>query len=259
MHPDPNDIVLTYPVVEQTAAEVATESAMDAHISGDAEKAEPLFNRATIEHQRSAAATEARVEPSWRDGSAPPNEPPAFSRMPPAPTAEAQVVSLAVNELTSLGAPGQALMTEWGGHDSKNFADNIGYARQAVQDIYKSDPGILEFLGREQVSDNGAKFRVGNDPKWVKLAAELGRLRAGVRNERPQQMTSNYRSETRPSYYRTISGDRQNLRKELDDIMEKTPPGSQKYSSPAVQRRLTEIHEALSGGGDIVGSSGRTS
>jgi hypothetical protein len=236
----------------EQAADEATGLAVNAWLDGDKEAAGPLFQQAEAQHAQSLPR---------QDGSqpTPANEQPALSPMPPPPTAAAQVVSLAVNELSSSGAPGQALMQEWGGPDSTNFAENIGYARQAVQELSRSNPGILEFLGREQIGAGGVRFRAGDDPTWVKLAAEFGRLRAGVRGESQQhhQQRGNDMT-TRPApYYRTIAGDTNRLRAEMDDIMQKNPPGSPAYASPAVQRRLSEIHESLSGGGNIVGTGGR--
>jgi hypothetical protein len=235
-------------MTSEQLADQTTGLAVNAWLDGDKEKAAPLFQAAEAQHEQSAPR---------EDGSAPPtaNEPPAFSKMPPAPTAEAQVVSLAVNQLSSSGAPGHALMQEWGGPDSQNFADNISYARQAVQEISKTNPGILEFLGRVQTADNGATFRAGDDPKWLKLAAEHGRLRAGFTNERPQMITSNYRPQ--PTSRPASGNNKQSLREEMDSIMQKNPPGSQAYASSAVQRRLNEISEALAGSGPIVGSGGR--
>jgi hypothetical protein len=237
---------------EQAAADNASAEAVESHLTGASpEQSEQAFNRASVEHRRATADPESGRDPGWRNGSET-NEPAAFAPMPPAPSADAQVVTLAVNELSSIGAPGRALMDEWGGADSQNFAENIGYARQAVAEIFKTNPGILEFLGQVHTAADGTTSRAGDDPKWLRLAAEHGRLRSGITNERPSPM-SNYRMQPAS---RPASGN-QTLQEERKALMDKNPPGTPAYASPAVQRRLNQIAEALSGGQNIVGVGGR--
>src|SRR3982074_3083018 len=98
---------MSEPMSSEQLADQITGLAVNAWLDGNKEAAAPLFDQAEKQHEQSAPR---------EDGSVPPtaNEPPAFSRMLPAPTAEAQVVSLAVNELSRSGAPGHALMNEWG-------------------------------------------------------------------------------------------------------------------------------------------------
>jgi hypothetical protein len=44
----------------------------------------------------------------------------------------------------------------------------------------------------------------------------------------------------------------------MNKIYKDNPPGTEKYKDPAVQRRIAQLADILSGGGSIVGSGGRT-
>jgi hypothetical protein len=48
-------------------------------------------------------------------------------------------------------------------------------------------------------------------------------------------------------------------REQLDDLMTANPPGSAKYATPAVQRRVKELSRQIAGNGNVIGQGGRTS
>ena len=52
--------------------------------------------------------------------------------------------------------------------------------------------------------------------------------------------------------------ERQTAKQELDALMEKAPPGSKEYASPAVQKRSAELHEIIYGKKPIVGTEARS-
>jgi hypothetical protein len=222
--------------IQQTAADTATEAAIDAHISGDAEKAAPLFNRATIEHQRSAAATE-RIEPGqWRDGHE------TLAPMPDAPPIATGEVDAAITKLTERGGDHAALVDNWGA----DIGENLAFAKAAFKEIAASDPDLIA-----KVEASG----LGDHPAVLQFLAKQGRLSAGMMGDytiarRNNDLTSSPMASAKPR----PGGP---AREEHDQLMRDNPPGSNAYKSPAIQRRVEQLSRMISGGGNVVGQGGR--
>src|ERR1700736_5404461 len=93
---------------QQSAAATATATAVDAHLAGATEKAAPLFNRATVEHQRAAREAETGTDGTWR------NESVALPPMPEAPPVAKGEVDSAIAKLNDRGDDHAALVQSWG-------------------------------------------------------------------------------------------------------------------------------------------------
>jgi hypothetical protein len=223
----------------QTVAESATEQAIDAHLSGNAEKAAPLFNRATIEHRRSAPSEDGSTpDPDqWRDGQ-------ELSPMPDAPAVTSET-DAAVTKLTDMGGAHADLVSSWG----QDAAVNVEYARSAFREMVASDPGLVAAVDRSGIGDH---------PAVLEHLAKYGRLSAGMMGDFStriiEPMTIN---RTGPTGTNRSSGGG-SAREELDRIMAANPPGSEAYRQPAIQRRVEELSKQIVGTGNVIGRGGRT-
>jgi hypothetical protein len=142
------------------AADAATGAAIDAHRTGNVEKAAPLFNRATVEHQRAAATEPTDQGQAWRDGSAP------LAPMPEAPHIATSEVDSAIAKLNERSDGHSDLVARWG----SDFAPNLAYAKAAFAEISTNRPDLI------------AKFEaagLGDDPSVIDHLATFGRQQAG--------------------------------------------------------------------------------
>jgi len=228
----------TAPVVQQTPADQATEKAIDAHLSGNTEKAAVAFDRASVERRRQAAEP-AGADPQWRDGSAP------LAQMPDAPAVTSET-DAAVIKLTDMGGAHADLVAGWG----SDAPVNIEYARSAFRELAASDPGLIAAVDRSGLGDH---------PAILEHLAIHGRLSAGMMGNFPtriiEPMTINRTGPTGAS--RSSGGG--SAREEMDRIMAANPPGSEAYRQPAIQRRVQELSKQIAGTGNVIGRGGRTS
>jgi len=151
--------------IQQTPADSATSAAIDAHISGNAEKAAPLFNRASVEHRRAAAATETGGD-DWRDGT----EVAPLAPMPDAPRLHPDEVSYATEKLLSLGGAHAELARNWGA----DLGENLAYAQAALLEVAANRPDLIA-----KVDASG----LGDDPAVLEFLSRQGRLTAGLMND----------------------------------------------------------------------------
>jgi hypothetical protein len=234
-----DEVTIQQPSVQQTAAAAATEAAIDAVVTNaPPEKTEAAFNRSSIEHRRSAAATE-QIEPGdWRDG----NEVAPLPQMPDAPTLAAREVTTAIDKLNELGGEHSRLLDEWG----SGFGENLAYAKQAFKEIVADNPGIIAKVDRSGL---------GNDPAVLRLLANHGRMKAGMTGdfETPVQRTGSRLGDTSERG----QGRGGSAQAELDQLMTDNPPGTAAYKSPRVQRRVEALSRQISGGGNVIGRGGR--
>lgn len=224
---------------QQTTAAAATGAAVDAHLSGNAEKAAPLFNRATVEHRRSAQESETGAELGWRDG----QDAQPLAPMPAAPAVTSET-DAAIAKLNEFGGRHAELVSSWGA----DAPVNIEYARAAFRGMAASDPGLIAAV------DNSG---LGNHPAILEHLASFGRLSAGLMNDHTiarsyQPMTTNRTGPTGAS--RSGGG----AREELEELMAANPPGSASYKTPSVQRRVEALSRQIAGTGNAVGIGGRT-
>jgi hypothetical protein len=154
----------------------------------------------------------------------------AVSELAASQKAEENRVALAAREANEA-----TLRKEWGA----DYEANKTLASRAVQAFgeVKSHPEVLELF--EKTIVNGQKL--GDHPVMIRMLGNIGR-RMGE-----------------GEFIGAVGTDqRQSLQSELNDIYAKTPVGTTGYAAPAVQKRVSEIMEALHGNGGIVGVSGRS-
>ena len=149
--------------VQQTAADSATEAAIESVVTNaPPAQTEAAFNRASVEHRRSAPREDGKpTEPSWRDDSAP------LAPMPDAPPIATSEVDAAVVKLNERGGDHAALVASWGPDIGKNLA----WAKSAFADIVTNRPDLIQ------------KFEaagLGDDPSVLQHLASYGRLNAGL-------------------------------------------------------------------------------
>jgi hypothetical protein len=152
----------------------------------------------------------------------------------------------AATTLSQLGPEGEALVQEWGGHTSQDFQENIAYARDAFREIAANRPDLIA-----KVDASG----LGNDPAVLKLLAQHGRMQAN--NLGDFTVARNGSSPSEMPAFRG-NGSKASAQTEWNKIYKDNPPGSAGYRRPEVQKRIGELAEILSGGGNIVGHGGRT-
>ena len=143
---------------QQTAADNATEAAIEAHLTRSSEAAVPAFNHAAVAHRRAAAAAETGTDPGRRDG----NDAQPLSPMPDAPMVPAGEVDSAIAKLNEYGDEHADLVTRWG----NDFGANLSYAKEAFWEISTSRPDLI------------AKFEasgLGDDPAVLEHLASCGR------------------------------------------------------------------------------------
>jgi hypothetical protein len=236
---------------QQTPADAATGAAIEAHITNaPPAQTEAAFNRASVEHRRSAPPDDGTLpgRGGWRD-----NEP--TSPMPPAPTIATSEVDSARATLNERSEGHSDLVARWG----DNFAENLAYSKSAYADIVANRPDLIQKF---------EKAGLGDDPSVIEHLAQFGRQNAGRlgdftiarnHNNGPAPMTeSTYTpiSSTRagPSGNSNNNGSLE-TQGELNRLLAANPPGSMGYKTNA--NRIQQLYRTLAGSGAIVGSQGR--
>jgi hypothetical protein len=231
--------------IQQTAADIATEAAIEAVVTNaPPEKAEQLFNRASVEHRRSAPREDGTpTDQSWRDGHE------ALAPMPAVPHIATSEVDAAIGKLNSRGDEHSSLVNEWG----SDFGANLAYARSAFKEVADKNPGLIA-----QFEKSG----LGDSPAVLQFLARHGRLTAGLmndhsiaRNNEPMSINRNGPTAT-PGSSGNNRGSEE-TRTELARLMNENPPGSQRYKDPHVQARIQQLHRTIAGSGAPVGIGGR--
>jgi len=116
-----------------------------------------------------------------------------------------------------------------------DYSKHVNLAVRAVE-VFGGDE-LKTFLNTTIV--NGAKL--GDHPMLIKAMGKVG-LRMGE-----------------GEFIGAVgSAEKGSLQAEMQQIMADNPPGTEKYKSPAVQKRLGEINTALYGSAPIVGMAGRS-
>jgi hypothetical protein len=221
--------------IQQTAADTATEAAIDAHISGDREKAVPLFNRATVEHQRQAA-TESAPRETWRDGT-------ELAPMPPPPAVTSEI-DAAIAKLNGLGGRHAELVSSWGA----DAPVQIEYARAAFRDVAANDPALIAAVDRSGIGDHAS---------ILEFLARQGRLSAGLMGDFTISRNSNesHIPMNRPPAGSTGNNGLLETQGELNRMLAANPPGSMGYKANA--NRIQQLYRMLAGSGAPVGVDGR--
>jgi hypothetical protein len=171
---------------------------------------------------------------------------PSLDQPADAPKAEAAFVTRAATTLAGLGSEGQALVSEWGGHTSPNFKENLAYAKSAFADIAANRPDLIA-----KVDASG----LGNDPAILKILSELGRQKANTYGD---NTVSSRRSQFDDEPSRPLPRGQSAAQTELNKIFKETPPGTEGYRDKAVQNRVRQLNEMIHGTEPIVGTGGRT-
>lgn len=211
-----------------------TEQYVEAWTKGETEKATEIFDKANEER----GITDDR--PGF-DAAPTPDQPVKLKD---------EFLQGAVTELQSRSG-GAELLQEWGGPTSQNFADNMAYAKDAVGKIMKENPAILEALNTVIERPDGSTYRMGDDPMWIKIAAQFGRQHSAVMGE--PKLSERYT----PPAQRSATTGGSAAKRELDQLMKANPPGSPQYKEKAVQDRIMQLHGMISGGQPMVGRGGR--
>jgi hypothetical protein len=243
-------------IVQQTAADTATEAAIDAVVTNaPPAQTEHLMTRAEIAHRRSAPPEDGTTpgHGGWRDG----NEAASLSPMPAAPTVAPSEATAAMQTLNERSGGHSDLVARWG----NDFAPNFAYAKAAFKDIAANRPDLIEKF---------QKSGLGDDPSVIEHLAQFGRQQAGRlgdftiarnhSNNGPAPMPTSYTpiSSTRagPSGNSNNNGSLE-TQGELNRLLASNPPGSQGYKTNAP--RIQQLYRTLAGSGSIIGTGGRTS
>jgi hypothetical protein len=224
--------------IQQSAASAMTEKAVEAHITGDTEKAAPLFQAAQAAHEREAPAQHTGADPGWRNG----HDAAPLAPMP-APSPATDETHAAISKLSELGGRHADLVTSWG----SDAPANIEYARSAFREMATSDPGLIAAVNQSGIGDN---------PIILEHLAKFGRLSAGMLGD---NTISNRRrnNSMSPIASPPVTPRGGTAQTELDQILNDNPPGSASYKSRAVQNRVEVLSRMIRGSGSIVGQGGR--
>jgi hypothetical protein len=246
------DFQTTAPAVQQTPADQATAAAIDAVVTHKpAAQTEQLFNRATVEHRRSAVPDQdgaIGIGAARSSG----NEPTSLAPMPAAPSIEPTEVSAAIATLNERSEGHSDLVARWG----SSFSENLAYAKSAFKDIATNRPDMIQ------------KFEaagLGDDVDVLEHLSTFGRQQAGRLGDFTiARNNSNPPAFTPAPFSRTPAGPSGNNRgseetqTELNRLMSENPPGSQRYKDPHIQNRIQQLHRMISGSGSVIGQGGRT-
>lgn len=230
------DTAADAPVDHAALVEQSREN-VDAWISGDPKKIEWANRPDNGIPDRKPGESVYRADPTKGDD-------PVYAKLE-APKGEAAIAERAATTLAELGPEGHALVQEWGGHTSRDFQENLAYAREAFRDIAANRPDLIA-----KVDASG----LGNDPAILKLLAQHGRMNANQMGDFTVARNGSSPSEA-PAF--RGNGSKASLQAELSKIRKDNPVGTEKYKDPAVQKRIFEINQRLFPG-DIVGQNGRT-
>jgi hypothetical protein len=237
----------------QTAADLATGAAIDAHISGaPPAQAEQAFNRASIEHKRSAPPEQEGTpgHGGWRDGN-----PAALSPMPAAPAIATSDVDNARATLNERSEGHSDLVARWG----NDFGENLAYAKAGFAEIVATRPDLIEKF---------EKAGLGDDPSVIEHLAQFGRQNAGkhgdftiARSHAANNEPTPFTAKTLPAAFAAGPSGKnrgsEETRSELARMMRENPPGSLRYKDPDVQARIQSLHRTLAGSGSPVGVGNR--
>jgi hypothetical protein len=238
----------------ETAADQATSTAIDLAITNaPIEKQEAAFNRASIEHRRSAPPEQEGTpgHGGWRDGS----DPASLSPMPAAPTIAASAVDSARATLNERSDGHSDLVARWG----NDFAENLAYSRAGFAEIVATRPDLIEKFERAGL---------GDDPSVIEHLAQFGRQKAGMmgdntiaRSHAANNMPTPFTAKTLPAAFAAGPSGKnrgsEETRTELARLMRSYPPGSQGYKDPDVQSRIQQLHRTIAGSGSPVGVGNR--
>lgn len=225
-------------IQQATPADQATSAAIDAVVTHKpAAQTENLFNRATVEHRRSAPPDQ---DGTIGIGAARANEA-APSTMPAAPPVTNES-NAAVEKLTAMGGEHADLVSSWG----SDAATNIEYARESFRSLAASDPSLVDAVDAAGI---------GSHPAILQHLARYGRLNAGMMGD--NTIASRARPAPRGSPSFGANRGSEETQAELNRIMKESPPGTPGYRDQRVQERVAHLHEILSGGGSPVGIGGR--
>jgi hypothetical protein len=246
---------------QQTAADTATDAAIEAVVTNaPAAQTEQLFNRASVEHRRSAPPEEGLTpgHGGWRDGNAG-DDPTALSTMPPTPTVAPSEATAAMQTLNERSGGHSDLVARWG----DDFAPNFAYAKAAFKDIAANRPDLIEKF---------QKSGLGDDPSVIEHLAQFGRQQAGrlgdftiARNHNnngpapmptfiPSSPSSPSSTRAGPSGNSNNNGSAE-TRHTLNEMLRANPPGSQGYKDNS--QRIQQLYRTLAGSGAPVGVGGR--
>jgi hypothetical protein len=223
-------------IVEQSRENV------DAWISGDPKKMEWANRPDNGIPDRKPGESVYRADPTKGDD-------PVYATMPEAPKVEASDVSAAAAKLNAMGGAHAELFPQWE-REGANPAEELGYAKAFFAKNAKDDPELVEIVNASGL---------GNHPKILRLMAKMGRLDAGMMGDLTvsQRYSAPSASPDAPAIPRS-NGSKASLQAELTQLRRENPAGSQGYRRPEVQKRITQLNEALYGNGNIVGQGGRT-
>jgi hypothetical protein len=124
---------------------IDTSSAVDAWMSGNMEKAQEL-NRPIPDGP--AVAPSGDVPAYLENHLAVQTLEQKRTAAPDPAQAEGAMITRAATKLSELGAEGQALVAEWGGHTSPDFKENFAYAREAFRYIATERPDLIAKVDR---------------------------------------------------------------------------------------------------------------
>jgi hypothetical protein len=248
------DFQTTAPVVQQTPADAASEHAVNVYLGGNPDMVKGAFDRASIEHRRSAPPETGNPtpDPTWRDGS------PPLGQMPEVQNLPAGEVETVINKLNTIGGEHAALVHEWTSTGA-NVGEEVQFARAAYQKVVANDPGLIEAVDRAGL---------GNHPSVLRFLARQGRLDANMAGDTTVARNNSNSAPFTPAPFANrapaapmgSSRGSEETRQELTRLINENGPGTERYKDPAVQSRIQRLHQMLAGSGSsIVGRSGRTS
>jgi hypothetical protein len=225
----------------------------EAFVAGDRASAEKLFQQ---ENVRAGISSDEGGDTPQR-----PVEPPAQIE----PT-ELEEVARVVSEL---GPEGEALVREWGGPDGVDFAQNVAYARAAVEHVAASDPELVRIFFEEIEHPDGSVTRLADSVSLHRALAEYGRLRAHrdgdsvapiVDRPIPTSKTGTRMPPNNPSRPAPVATQSHALEDRIDDLTRQQHIALSRgdtIKAQRIDRELRSIFDRQYGNQPIVGAGGR--
>ena len=133
-----------------------------------------------------------------------------------------------VREFFEQTPEGSSLVQEWG----DSLADNFVHGLHAYQHAKALAPEFIASMDVPVERDDGTSYIPGNDPGWMRLAAEFGRL-LSHRDFGPSPAEA---SSANPGNVEIISS-------RLDDLYELV--GTEQYKSAGVQREIQTLERTM--------------